>query len=99
MKSDDPLSEIRRFQQYVSYWITGHPRFTDKEPESRVPWPWIYASILMSEYGRTEAQAWSTLASDAMWMCAAYAIWTGNKEYVTLDQFSCMEIMKEQDDG
>ncbi len=93
MKSPDLAADAKKFGDYLSYWMSRHPRFADGEQEQhRIPWPWLFACILQTEYGMSDDCVWHITTADALWRIAALATWRGSKEYATLDDLAIDEL-------
>lgn len=80
---------------YMAYYAKPIPRFSESSGESRVPWPWAYASILRRFYGYTPDAAWSELCAEAFWLGTAVAVQQGNTDFATLDEINSMILMEE----
>lgn len=91
LQSANEADEARHFAAYVGYWTATHPKFSEKERPTRTPWPWMYAAIMMTEYGMSERDAWALPCAEAFWRATCIGVYNGNTEYATLDELDTME--------
>jgi hypothetical protein len=90
-------AEVSAFAAYFKYWTQTHPKFSEKQREARIPWPWMYALILVAECGMNERDAWASTCADAFWKAAAISVYNCNMDYATLDQLDTMAEMEAQE--
>lgn len=97
LHAQDMGAEAKAFAAYVKYWTDTHPKFTEKARPARIPWPWMYATILITECGVTEREAWASTCADAFWKAAAIGVYNGNSEFASIDQLDTMAVMNAQE--
>lgn len=95
--ADQLEKEVAAVKEYLAYYASPLPRFDEEPPSPRIPWPWSYVAVLMSEYQYTKKEAWAELCAEAFWLAACAGIRAGDKGLATLAEQTTLQQLEAMD--